>query len=123
MAEKRKRKRKEHGTGWNALAACVLVFAVRDAVKSRQPKVRAEARAFLESTACDELLDFLGLPSNQILLNAIDNGLSTELVDQMGSFTSNQVPDASAARVARHRERKRAATSVTLSTQPLLLVW
>lgn len=120
-----KRKRNEHGIGWNALAASVLVFAVRDAVKATQPKVRAEARAFLECTACDELLDFLGLPSNTVLLAALDDGISPALLTALGKFTSNQVSEtpATRARKQRYRQRKKAESLGTLVTQPLLLVW
>lgn len=128
MALPKKKKSRSHGVGWNALAAAVIVMAVRDAAKAEQHHVRAEARAFIMSAACDAILDALNLPTNQVLLSVIDNGISQELRVALGSFSTNQAAPTAASRARKQRSRQREKqqrsprSSGTLVSQPLLLV-
>jgi hypothetical protein len=118
----RQRKSTAHGAGWNALAAAVILFAVKDTVKAKQERVRQEARAFLESSACDALLDYLDLPPNTALLALIDKGLDPQLLTRLGGFTSNHRPPSPASRARTRRSKKRSSPE-TLVNQPVLLVW
>jgi len=105
---KSKSRSKGHGVGWDALAAAVVIAAVYDVVESPSGSDRADARAFLESSACDHLLDLLGLPSNTALLARIKDGISPDLRARMGGSYPAADLHAQAQRMQQHRRRRRA---------------
>lgn len=102
--------------GWEALLAAVVLAAVRDAMAAR-PTIALEARLFLGSPRCDDILDSLGFPSGAILLQQIDHiddSLKSELRTMLGTGPNDDVRQ-------RYRLRQK-QQSVVAMTLPLL-VW
>src|SRR5690349_20074232 len=54
-----------HGIGWNAIIACVILQAIRDASHGD-----TDAEAWLTSARCGDMLDFLDLPGVEALTEA-----------------------------------------------------
>ena len=76
----RRQRSPDHGVGFNALFAAVVLSAVRDAVSKDQEGFAEHDSAFLflRSDACGAILEHLNLPDQWRLLNIISRGLPAE---------------------------------------------